>query len=182
MYYQLNIYKSLLHWLDFCSRVTHIAKKLVGSWATSFSHPFYLVIHENAKKVEKKYHLGVKGCHCFLCSSFTKETRRFWKNIKFEPFPVLPHAQTPSKSIRHQKLHGNRYQKCPNWTIFGDFELFSSKIIFDENRGNCDMHLFHFELKNEPFFMLTWSNTIQINQALKNTRKKNQKCFRLDHF
>ena len=59
------------------SRVTHIAKKLVGSRATSFSHPFYLVIHENAKKVEKKYHLGVKGCQCFLCSSFTTETRHF---------------------------------------------------------------------------------------------------------
>ena len=132
---------------------------LVGSRATSFSHPFYLVINENAKKVEKKYHLGVQRCLCFLCSSFPTETRPFWKNIKFEPFPVLPHAQTPSKSIRHQKLHGIRYQKCPNWTIFGDFEPFSSKIIFDKNRRNRDMHLFHFELKNEPLFMLWHDQT-----------------------
>ena len=135
-------------------RVTHIARSLVRSWATSFSHPFYLVIHENAKKVGKNHHLGVKKCLCFLCSTFPIEIGPFGKKVKFEPFPVLLHAQTPSKSIRHQKILKIRYQKCPDWTIFCDFKLFLEQIFFYENRGIRDMHLFHFELKNDPFFVL----------------------------
>ena len=43
-------------------RVTHFAESQKSNPATSFSHPFYLVIHEYAKKVEKSYHLGV-GIH-----------------------------------------------------------------------------------------------------------------------
>jgi hypothetical protein len=41
-------------------RVTHIAENVGSNPATDFSHPFCLVIDENAKKVGKNCHLGVK--------------------------------------------------------------------------------------------------------------------------
>ena len=73
--------------------------------ATSFSHPFYLVIHEYAKKVEKSCHLGVPFRMHYLCSSFPIEIELLRKKVKFEPFVVLLHAHMTSQSIRHPKLY-----------------------------------------------------------------------------
>ena len=40
-------------------RVTHFAKTQKSFAATSFSHSIYLVRKDEAKKIEKKYRLGV---------------------------------------------------------------------------------------------------------------------------
>ena len=62
---------------DIGCQVLHHSQK--SNPATSFSHPFYLVIHEYAKKVEKSCHLGVPFRMHYLCSSFPKEIKIFRK-------------------------------------------------------------------------------------------------------
>ena len=91
--------------------------------ATSFSHPFYLVMKEKAKKVGKSCHLGVIRHPPWFCTRATTEIRLLKKKLKFEAFHVFLHAQTPSQWIRHEKLHKNRHQERPNRSIFKDFKL-----------------------------------------------------------
>ena len=63
------------------ARVTHIANIWVRFCATSFSHSFYLVINEYAKKVGKSCHLGVNKSLHNLCSTFILEIRPIQKKI-----------------------------------------------------------------------------------------------------
>ena len=72
---------------------------------------------------------------------------------------VFPRPQTPSQSIRHPKLHDIRYKNYPDWTILRDFRLLEEQVKYDENRGNRDMLLFYFELKNKPLFVLPHAQT-----------------------
>ena len=111
-------------------RVTHFAKSHWIFAATSFSHPFYLVIKENPKKVEKSCHLGVSIHPPWFCTRVTTEMGLLEKNLYFEAFLVLPEGQMTSQTIRHQKLHGKRYQECPNRTILRDFRLFEVQINY----------------------------------------------------
>ena len=112
----------MIHPLIICTRVTHFAKSHRNIAATSFSHPFYLVMKEKAKKVGKSCHLGVTRHPPWFCTRATTEIRLLKKKLKFEPFPVFLHAHTTSQMIRHEKLHGNRYQKRPNRSILRDFK------------------------------------------------------------
>ena len=120
-------------------RVGHIAKSWVRSRATSFSHPFYLVIYENAKKVGKSWYLGVPISIYNLCSNFPIGIRLFHKNIKFEPFFVLLHAHMTSQSIRHPKFRDNKSKQCPNRTLFVDFIPFEFLISNHKNQGDRDI-------------------------------------------
>ena len=72
---------------------------------------------------------------------------------------VFPRPQTPSQSIRHPKLHDNRYKNCPDWTILRDFRLPEEQIKCDKNRENRNALLLCLELKNEPHFVLPHSQT-----------------------
>ena len=86
-------------------RVTHFAKSHRIFAATSFSNPFYLVIKENPKIVEKSCHLGVHIHPPWFCTRVATEMGLLEKNLYFEAFIVFPEGQEPSQSIRHKKLH-----------------------------------------------------------------------------
>ena len=103
-------------------RVTHFAKSHRNIAATSFSHPFDLVMKEKAKKVGKSCHLGVTFHPPWFYTRATAEIRLLKKKLKFETFSVFLPAHTTSQTIRHEKLHGNRYQERPNWPILRDFK------------------------------------------------------------
>ena len=115
---------------DQAVRVTHFAKSHRNIAATSFSHPFYLVMKEKAKKVGKSCHLGVIRHPPWFCTRATTEIRLLKKKLKFEPFSVFLHAQTPFQSIRHEKLHKNRYQERPKREVELIAEWFQVAIHF----------------------------------------------------
>ena len=124
-----------------------IAKNWVRLSATSFSHPFYLINYEYAKKVRKSWCLKVDKSIHNLCSNFPIGIGLFGENIKFEPFIVVLHVHMTSQSIRHPKLHDIRSKKCPNRAIFVDFRPFEFLVNYHENQGDRDVWFFDSDLK-----------------------------------
>ena len=140
-------------WIDFINehnwilvsnytRVTHFAKNWRIFSATSFLGVFYLVMKENAKKVGKSWHLGVhKHPPWFMYCASLLYSIWIWPfefNIQFGQLPVVFDAQTPSQTIRHEKIHDIRHQECPDWTILKDFMPSEQKTSFPEIRWNPD--------------------------------------------
>ena len=52
----------------------------------------------------------------------------------YETFRVLLHDQTPSRSIRHEKIHGIRYPERQNRTIFRDSRISYLIEVKSDNR------------------------------------------------
>ena len=61
---------------------------------------------------------------------------------------MLQKSQKPSQSIRHPKLHGFRYQECPNCTFLRDFRPFqnSDQKSREAQKSGCKKFDFNHQL------------------------------------
>ena len=72
-------------------------------------------------------------------------------------------AQTPSQTIRHEKLHDIRHQECPDWTILKDFMPSEQKTSFPEIKQNHELILKY--LATFIFYLITITNLSVFNLA-----------------
>ena len=70
---------------------------------------------------------------------------QFQLNLNFGSFPVLLHDHTPSRVIRHEKIHGIRYPERQNRTIFRDSRISYLIEVKSDNRDKLQSAIFRFE-------------------------------------